>query len=179
MNIRFSGLGGQGVILAGVIYGRGATLDGKNVVQTQSYESASQGGACKCDVIILDDQIYELEFLNPDILISLSQEAYEKYAPLLKENGVLIIDKDLVRTKPGDYPLHAVSFTDIAYKEFGRKIIANMVVLGYLTAFVNLASKKAVIQAICENMPPGTEDTNIRAYEEGYRLGLEAIKKKS
>jgi 2-oxoglutarate ferredoxin oxidoreductase subunit gamma len=176
MNIRFSGFGGQGIILAGVIYGSGATLDGKNVVQTQSYGSASRGGACKCDVIISDEHIFELQFPNPDILISLSQQAYDKYSPQLKEKGILIIDKDLVTPKKDHHSLHSVSFTDIAFKKFRRNIIANMVVLGYMTALLNLISKKAVSQAIRENAPPGTEDINIKAFQEGYRLGIKHIK---
>ena len=171
MNIRFSGFGGQGIILAGVIYGYAGTLDGKNVVQTQSYGSASRGGACKCDVIISDDQIYELEFPKPDILISLSQQAYDKYVAQLKEDGMLIIEKDLVKTEKTDHPVHSISATDIAFKKFGRKIMANMIVLGYMTASVNLVSKEAVKKAIRENVPAGTEDINIEAFEEGYKLG--------
>ncbi len=178
MNIRFSGFGGQGIILSGVIYGRGATLDGKNVVQTQSYGSASRGGACKCDIIILDEQIYELEFPSPDILISLSQQAYDKYSSHLKDNGIFIIDKDLVQPTQDHHFIHSVSFTDVAYKKFERKIIANMIVLGYMTHVANLVSKKAIRQAIHENVPPGTEDMNIRAYEEGYRLGKNISKKR-
>lgn len=176
MNIRFSGFGGQGIILAGVIYGWGAALDGKNVVQTQSYGSASRGGSCKCDVIISDEHIFELQFPNPDILISLSQQAYDKYSPQLKDMGILLIDKDLVHTKKDHHSLHVISFTDIAFKKFGRKIIANMVVLGYMTALLNLASKKAVLQAIRENAPSGTRDINIEAFQEGYRLGIKNIK---
>ena len=171
MNVRFSGFGGQGIILAGVIYGHAATLDGKNAVQTQSYGSASRGGACKCDVIISDEQIYELEFPEPDVLIALSQQAYDKYAPLLKENGTLIIEKDLVRTKKSSTKHHtcSISATDIAHKKFGRKIMANMVVLGYMTALLGIVSKESVKQAICEHVPQGTEDKNIEAFEEGHK----------
>jgi 2-oxoglutarate ferredoxin oxidoreductase subunit gamma len=169
MNVRFSGFGGQGIILAGVIFGHAAALDGKKAVQTQSYGSASRGGACKCDVIISDEQIYELEFPEPDVLIALSQLAYEKYAPQLKENGTLIVEKDLVHTKQTQQPIHSVSATDIAHKKFGLEIMANMVVLGYLTALLGIVSKKAVKQAICEHVPQGTEDKNIEAFEEGYK----------
>ena len=75
MNIRFSGFGGQGVILSGVILGWAAILDGKNAIQTQSYGSSARGGACKCDVIIQDGEIHELEPENIDILVSFSQPA--------------------------------------------------------------------------------------------------------
>lgn len=172
MNVRFSGFGGQGIILAGIIYGYGATLDGKNVVQTQSYGSASRGGACKCDVIISDEQIYELEFPEPDVLIALSQQAYDKYAQLFKENGTLIIEKDMVRTKKShtQHQIYAISATDIAHKKFGRKIMANMVILGYMTALLGIVSKKAIKQAIREHVPQGTEDENIKAFEEGYKI---------
>jgi len=170
MNVRFSGFGGQGIILAGVIFGHAATLDGKNAVQTQSYGSASRGGACKCDVIISDEQIYELESPEPDILIALSQQAYDKYAPQLKENGTLIVEKDLVHTKQTQQPIHSISATDIAYKKLGLKIMANMVVLGYMTALLGIVSKEAVKQAICEHVPQGTEDKNIKAFEEGYKF---------
>jgi len=171
MNVRFSGFGGQGIILAGVIYGHAATLDGKNAVQTQSYGSASRGGACKCDVIISDNQIYELVFPEPDVLIALSQQAYDKYASLLKENGILVIEKDIVRTKKShtQHHIYSISATDIAYKKFGRKIIANMVVLGYMTALLGIVSKESVKQAICEHAPQGTEDKNIEAFEEGHK----------
>lgn len=179
MNFRFSGFGGQGIILAGVIYGHAAVLDRKNAVQTQSYGSASQGGACKCDVIISDEQIYELEFPHPDILITLSQQAYDKYTPELKKEGILIVEEDLVHVKQKHHHIYSISATDIAYKKFGRKIMANMVVLGYMTAFVNLVSKAAVIQSIRENVPSGTEDINIEAFEEGYRLGIKASQKNS
>jgi len=170
MNIRFSGFGGQGIILAGVIFGHSAILDGKNAVQTQSYGSASRGGACKCDVIISDEQIYELECSESDVLIALSQQGYDKYSPYLKENGILIIEKDLVKAGSARQAVERISATDIAHNRFGRKIMANMIFLGYLTAHVGIISKGAVRQAICDNVPPGTAELNIEAFEEGYRL---------
>ena len=174
MNIRFSGFGGQGIILAGVIYGRAAVIDGKNAVQTQSYGSASRGGACKSDVIISDEEIYELEFPQPDVLIVMIQEAYEKHFSHLMEDGILIVEKDLVQISKSKRKAYAISFTEIAEKEFGRKIMANMVMIGYMTALLSIVSKDAVQQAIRENVPPGTEDKNIEAFEKGYALGLEA-----
>ena len=170
MNIRFTGFGGQGIILAGIIYGHAAVIDGKNAVQTQSYGSASRGGACKCDVIISDEQIYELEFPEPDVLVALSQQAYDKYRPQLKEKGILIIDTDLVKTQEPQPAINCISATDIAFKKFGRKIMANMIVLGYLTAQLGTLSKKAVKQAIRVHVPPETAELNIKAFDVGYRL---------
>ncbi len=157
-----------------MIYGHAVTLDGKNAVQTQSYGSASRGGACKCDVIVSDDQIYELEFPQPDILIALSQQAYDKYSPQLKEEGILIIEEDLVCVKKDHKRIYSISATDIAYKKFGRKIVANMVILGYMTAILGNVTKKAVQKAIRQHIPQETEIMNIKAFEEGYRLGFKA-----
>lgn len=173
MKVRFSGFGGQGVIAAGVIYGHAATLGGKNAVQTQSYGSAARGGVCKCDVIISDEQIFELEFPKPDILITLSQQAYDRYTPQLDGNGTLIIEKDLVQTKKYHLNMFSISATDIAYKKFGRKIMANMVILGYMTALLGIVSQGTVKKALREYVPDKTEEVNIQAFEEGYRLGIE------
>lgn len=177
MNIRFSGFGGQGIILAGVIYGQAVTYDGKNAVQTQSYGSASRGGACKCDVIISNDQIYELEFPHPDILVTLSQQAYDKYVPQLKKGGILIVEKDMVRVKKGHFKIYSISATDIAYKKFGRKIMANIVILGYMIPLLGHVSKAAAKKAVRQHVPQETKELNIKAFEEGYRLGIEALQK--
>lgn len=177
MNIRFSGFGGQGIILAGMIYGHAVTFDGRNAVQTQSYGSASRGGACKCDVIVSDDQIYELEFPQPDILIALSQQAYDKYVPLLKKEGILIVEKDMVRVKKDHKRIYSISATDIAYKNFGRKIMANMVILGFMTALLGNVSKAAIKRAIRQHVPQDTKEINIKAFKEGYKLGIEASRK--
>ncbi len=173
MNIRFSGFGGQGVVLAGVIYGRAAVIEGKNALQTQSYGSASRGGASKSDVIISDEKIYELEFTTPDVLIAMSQEAYTIYAQQLKEDSIVIVEKDLVRT--GEGKTHSISATRIA-EGLGQKVMANIVMLGFMSALVSIVSKDAVCEAIRELVPKGTEDKNIKAFEEGYKLGLQLTK---
>ena len=97
MNIIFSGFGGQGIVLSGVILGWAAVHDGKNVIQTQSYGSEARGGSCKCDVIIEDTEIFELEPDDIDILVAFSQPAFNKYFPGLRNDGTIFIDKDLVK----------------------------------------------------------------------------------
>ena len=99
MNIRFSGFGGQGIVLAGFILGNAAVIDGKNAIQTQSYGSEARGGACRSDVIISKQNINELSPPDIDVLVSMSHSAFEKYFPSLKKNGTLIIDIDLVFPK--------------------------------------------------------------------------------
>ena len=172
MNIRFSGFGGQGIVLSGFILGNAAIKDGNNAIQTQSYGSESRGGACRSDVIISDRKINELSPPEVDVLVSMSHSAFEKYIPMLKSGGTLIIDSDLVFPEDAKkYRFYGISATDIAYKKFGRKIIGNMVMIGYVTAITKIVTKKAAKESIKNNVPRGTENINIKAFEEGYRLG--------
>ncbi|UCE38089.1 MAG: 2-oxoacid:acceptor oxidoreductase family protein [Thermoplasmata archaeon] len=178
MNIRFSGFGGQGIVLSGFILGNAAIKDGNNAIQTQSYGSESRGGACRSDVIISDKNINELSPPAIDVLVSMSHSAFEKYIPMLKKGGTLIIDSDLVF--PEDvkkFKFYGIPATDIAYKKFGRKIIGNMVMIGYVTAITKIVTKKGVKESIKNNVPKGTENLNIKAFEEGYKLGLKEGRK--
>ena len=169
-SIRFSGFGGQGIVISGVIVGEAAVTDGFNAVQTQSYGSASRGGASKCDLIISKDEIYELESPQIDVLVSMSQSAYEAYVGQLKENGILIIDQDLVQAKPEHMNLHKISATDIAFKNFGLKIMGNIVIIGYLTALLGIFSKESIKKSIQRLVPQKVIDKNLKAFEEGYNL---------
>jgi len=171
LSIRFSGFGGQGIVLAGVIYGEAAVADGLNAVQTQAYGSASRGGASKCDLVISREKIYELESPQLDVLISMSQDSYETYIGHLKEGGILIVDQDLVRANPEGAELHKISATDIAFKKFGQKIIGNMVMVGYLAASLGMVSKESLRGSIRRHLPEKVVENNLLALEEGYRLG--------
>jgi 2-oxoglutarate ferredoxin oxidoreductase subunit gamma len=173
MNIRFSGFGGQGIVLAGVIYGRAATIDGKRAAQTQSYGSSARGGASKSDVVISDTAIYELEATEIDVLVAMSQEAFTAHIHQLKKSGILITEKDLVQAADIKSKSYSVSVTRMA-ESLGLKIMANMVMLGYMSAVVPIVSKDAVCEAIRESVPKGTEKKNIEAFEKGYQSGSAA-----
>jgi 2-oxoglutarate ferredoxin oxidoreductase subunit gamma len=178
MNIRFSGFGGQGIVLSGFIMGNAALKDGNNAIQTQSYGSESRGGACRSDVIISDKNINELSPPEVDVLVSMSHSAFEKYIPMLKKGGTLIIDSDLVFPEDTKgLKFYGIPATDIAYKKFRRKIIGNMVMIGYVTAITKIVSKKSAKESIKSNVPKGTEELNIKAFEEGYKLGQKEGKK--
>jgi 2-oxoglutarate ferredoxin oxidoreductase subunit gamma len=170
VSIRFSGFGGQGIVLAGVIFGEAAVADGLNAVQTQSYGSASRGGASKCDLIISRDEIYELESPRVDVLVSLSQDAYDTYIAHLKEGAVLIVDGDLVKADRKDVEVHRISATDIAFKKFGQKIMGNIVIVGYLSALLGVVSKESVRKSIERHLPQKLVEKNLLAFEEGYAL---------
>jgi 2-oxoglutarate ferredoxin oxidoreductase subunit gamma len=170
ISIRFSGFGGQGIVVAGVIFGEAAVADGLNAVQTQSYGSASRGGASKCDLIISGEKIYELESPRLDVLVSMSQDAYNSYIEHLKEGGVLIVDKDLVEAHPKHVEVHKISATDIAFKQFGLKIMGNIVIIGYLAALLGIVSKESLRNSIRRHLPQKAVENNLLALDEGYGL---------
>ncbi len=192
MNIRFSGFGGQGIIVAAIIFGKAAVFDRKNAIQTQSYGSESRGGACKSDVIVSEEEIYEIEPDEVDILVALSQTAYEKYIDNLKHKGILFLEKDLVQLEKRDtetgpisagtltvgkktFTRYSISSTDIAFRTTGINIMANMIVLGFMTPILDYVGKDAIKKAIREHVPPGTLDKNYDLFEKGFELGLETI----
>lgn len=169
--VRLSGEGGQGIILAGIILAEAAAIyDGANAVQTQSYGPESRGGASKAEVIIADGEIDYPKVEKPDVLLAMNQEAYDKYASGLKENGVVVIDSTNVSShqngsKPG--LIHAAPITGLA-RELGREIVANIVALGYLTAVTGVVSRASLEKAVLDRVPKGTEDLNRRALAAGF-----------
>lgn len=174
MIVRFVGFGGQGIVLSSYIIGRAAVFDGKRALQRQSYGSESRGGECRGDVIISEDDIYELEPTGYDILVAMTQPGYEKFIGSLKPGGTLILDSDLVipddNLDPPGIQTYGIRATDTAAKSFGRKIIANVVVLGYMNALLNLVSVESLEQAISQSVPAGTEELNLKAMREGMAL---------
>ena len=164
--IRICGFGGQGIILAGIILGKSASLfDDKEAVQTQSYGPEARGGASKCEVVISDDKVDYPKVQSPDILVAMSNEALLKYIVDLKDEGTLIVD-------PGttDVEVYEAPATKTATDEIGLKIVANIVMVGAITKITEVISKEAAIKAIEASVPKGTEEKNISAFEAGYNL---------
>ena len=171
MRLRFAGFGGQGVVLCGFIFGKAAMFDGKNSIHTQSYGSASRGGLTTSDVVIEEGEIYDLVHDELDVLVTMSQQSFDAYCGALVDGGSLFFESDLVIGAEDD---HTRSFglqaTDIAFKEFGRKIIANMLMIGFVNEIAGLVSHESLLRTIKGSVPPGTEELNIAALEMGARL---------
>jgi 2-oxoglutarate ferredoxin oxidoreductase subunit gamma len=175
---RLSGSGGQGLIFTGMLLGEAAAIyDDKNAVQTQSYGPEARGGASRSEVVLSDEEIDYPKVRRPDTLLAMTQVAYDKYSPGLKDNGILIIDPFFVKTvKPRGGPVYAVPFTQIALEKAGKKIVANVVAVGAIAAITKQVTLKALQQAVSDRAPKGTEEMNRKALEEGYRAGEEALK---
>lgn len=171
MRIRFAGFGGQGVVLCGFVFGKAAMFEGKNAIHTQSYGSASRGGLTKSDVGIEEGEIYDLACSELDILITLSQQSYDKYSPELQQGGVLFYESDLVEVATQEaVESYGAGVTDLAFKKFGRKIMANMIMMGLVNEICGVVGSVALERTVRESVPPGTEDNNVLALAEGARL---------
>ena len=167
--IRLCGFGGQGIVLAGYIIGQAATVyEGINAVFTQDYGPEARGGACRADVIISEEPVRYPYIDAPSIMVAMSQAAYEKYIVGLREDTLLIIDEDLVKPMSAvNNRLLMVPASRIA-GELGRVAVANVVMMGFLTAATNALSKDAMKNSILASVPPGTEDLNTNAFERGF-----------
>jgi 2-oxoglutarate ferredoxin oxidoreductase subunit gamma len=176
--ILVSGFGGQGVIKSGYIIGKAASIyDDKNATLTQSFGPEARGSACSARVVVSDDRVLYPYIDKADILISMSQEAYTKFEPMLGEKGVMLIDEDLVKTtgEPrGEIKMYKISATRIA-EQLGRKIVLNIVMLGFFTAITKLIKPEAARQAVKSSVPPGTIPLNMKAFEAGYEYGLKLL----
>jgi len=168
---RISGLGGQGVVLAGQILGRAAVYDGKNVVQTQSYGAEARGSIAKSEVIISDGKIGFPIVRRCDILVAMNQEALDRHLKDLKEDGVLIVDSTYVKKIPETKAkIFKIPATEHAEKTFGDRIYANMLMLGALTKATNIVSEKAMKKAIQDAVMKNIADINEEAYKKGKQL---------
>lgn len=182
VEIQIAGFGGQGVILAGMTIGRGLALyEGYHVSLTQSFGPEARGSACSVQLIVSPEPVLYPYLINPHILVTMSQEAYRKFAPRLRPGGLLIIEEDLVRPdailrKPcpaGEtgVQLYRVPAMRLA-EDVGRKMVLNIVLVGFFTAVANLLSAEAGRKAVSESVPPGTQALNLAAFEKGYACGL-------
>jgi 2-oxoglutarate ferredoxin oxidoreductase subunit gamma len=177
--IRFSGFGGQGIIRCGLITGKAISLyDNKHATMTQSFGPEARGSACSSQVVVSPDRVLYPYITTPEILVSMSQEAYEKYEPDLRDNGILVIDTDLVKPKParGKIRMYAIPSTRFA-EELGNRIIANLVMLGFFTSVTKIVSPEAMKKALPGLVPGRFLDLNIKAFDKGYNYGEELLKK--
>jgi len=165
--------------LAGVILAEAAaTHDGKNAAQTQSYGPAARGGVCKAEVVISDDEIDYPKVTRADALLAMSQEACDKYEPLLKADGILIVDSIRVERVPRAQA-HEVPLTEMAEQESGRRLTANLVGLGILVGLTQAVSRRAVEAALASRAPSGTLELNLKALRAGLRAADRLVEDRS
>jgi 2-oxoglutarate ferredoxin oxidoreductase subunit gamma len=171
--IRFSGFGGQGIILSAVIVGRAAALyDGKYAVQTQVYGPEARGGASMSAVIIDEEPILYPKVRSPDIFVIMSQEGFLRYGADAPKDATMILDTDMVQGRPS-CAWYGIPATSQAKSAFGRVIVANIIMIGALVGATRVVGTEAIERAVRESVPRGTEDLNLRALTRGMELAAE------
>lgn len=177
--IRFSGFGGQGIIRCALITGKALALfDDKHATMNQAIGPEARGSACASQLVISDERVLYPYITAPDILVSMSQEAYDKYEPELGNKGILIIDTDLVKPKPvrGKIKMFSIPSTRFA-EELGNRIFANLVMLGFFTAVTKAVTADSMKKALPGLVPDRFLDRNYEAFDKGYNHGQKALQK--
>ncbi|MFO8058720.1 MAG: 2-oxoacid:acceptor oxidoreductase family protein [bacterium] len=179
--VKITGYGGQGIVLTGNILGKAAAIhDNMQATMTQSYGPEARGGACSSQVIISDQEILFPEVEHPQVLICMSEEGYRKNIGDLAKNGILIWDSDLVEIEEPDptWTTYDVPATRIA-EELGNKMMANIVMLGFVSAVSDLVSADSLRQAVLSSVPPHTKEKNAGAFDRGKEYGEAILKSRS
>lgn len=171
--IRLSGAGGQGLILAGKIIAEAAVIyQDLNATQSQSYGPEARGGASRSEVVISDEEIDYPKATKVDLLLAMTQEAFDKYHSDIKPDGKIVVDAGYVQPDEDiKAKVFSLSITEIAERETGRSLTANIVALGVITVLSGVITESAVKEAIMARVPKGTEEMNLKAFGAGIRVG--------
>lgn len=171
--IRLSGEGGQGLVLAGKVLTEAAAIyEDMNATQSQSYGPEARGGASRSEVIISDEDIDYPKAVNIDLLLALTQESLNRYWHDLKEGGILLADSDSVKEFPeGNFRVYKVPIIKMAREEVGKAVVANIVALGIITELMGTVTANSVESAILTRVPKGTEELNLKAFRLGIATG--------
>ncbi len=175
--IRISGFGGQGVILSAIVIGKaGCIYENGYSTMTQAFGPEARGGACSAQVILSNEPILYPYVTRPDILVTMSQEAYTLFAPQLKDDGILIIEQDLVRIDklPAGVRIYSLPATRLA-EELGKRMVMNIVMVGFFGAVTNLLNPDALRQAIADSVPEAFRDLNLKAFDKGFDYGTKHL----
>jgi 2-oxoglutarate ferredoxin oxidoreductase subunit gamma len=175
--IRISGFGGQGVILSAIVIGKaGCIFENGYSTMTQSFGPEARGGACSAQVILSNEPILYPYVTRPDILVTMSQEAYSLFTPQLKPDGILIIEQDLVHVEklsPG-VRVYGVPATRLA-EELGKRMVLNVVMVGFFAAVTNALGPDAVRQAVSDSVPEAFLELNLKAFDKGFEYGKQHL----
>jgi 2-oxoglutarate ferredoxin oxidoreductase subunit gamma len=178
--IRFAGYGGQGIIRSGIIAGMAASIyDNKHATMSQSFGPEARGGACSSQLVVSDTKVLYPYITDADVLVAMSQAGYDKFEPeLSEEKGLLIYDEDLVKPKAsrGNIKTYGIPAQRFA-EQLGKKIVANVVMLGFFTAVTKIVTYESMQKALPESVPEKAVELNMKAFEQGYQYGLEITKK--
>jgi 2-oxoglutarate ferredoxin oxidoreductase subunit gamma len=178
--IRIAGFGGQGVILSAMVVGKAACIFQEGyATMTQSFGPEARGGSSSAQVILSAEPILYPYVDRPDVLVVMSQEAYTRFSPQLKPGGILIVEQELVQVSgklPDGVRVYAVPATRLA-EELGRKMVLNIVMVGFFGAVTNLLDPDALRKAVADSVPPSMQELNLKAFDKGFEYGAVLVHK--
>lgn len=171
--VRLSGFGGQGVVLAGLLLGQAGVFDGKYISGSNSYGAQARGSGCKSEVIFSDGPVDFPHLTTADILVAMSQGAYDLYCQdVKKESGLILYDQGFVTPREDLRVKHlAIPATDVSIKRLKNKQAANIVFLGALIEVTHIVSPKAIRKAILVHVGERFQSLNLKALRVGMELG--------
>ena len=170
--LRLSGAGGHGLLLAGKVIAEAAVIyDGRTATQAQSYGPEARGGISRSDVVISDGDIDFPVANRLDFLLAMTQESVDAYIADVKSGGTVLVDGALVESIPkGDYRVVRAPIMETARDRVGRPITANLVAVGLIAGLTNVVTVPALESAVRARVPRGTEDANLTAFHAGLEL---------
>ena len=175
--LRIAGFGGQGVILSAIILGKAASIhQGAYATMTQNFGPEARGGACSAQLLLSNEPILYPYVTQPDIMVVMSQEAYTRFVPELKEGATLIVEQDLVHLTdlPRQTKVYSCPATRLA-EELGKKMVLNSVMVGFFAAVTKLLDPDAVRKAVADSVPANFRELNLKAFEKGYDYGIQSL----
>ena len=169
----FSGSGGQGVITAAIILAEAAVLHEElTAVQTQAYGAAARGGATRSDVIISDVPINFPKVIQPNVLVCLTQEAYNKFSDIIRPGGLLITDTRYVQPQlKVDAVQRQLPMYETVMDKVGKPIVFNICMLGAVVGLTQLVRPESIMKVLEQRIPSGFLEMNRQALELGLELG--------
>jgi len=169
----FSGSGGQGVITASIILAEAAVIyDNLNAVQSQSYGAEARGGATRSDVIISDSTIDYPKVIQPNILVCLTQEAYNKFYRIIRPGGLLVTDTRYVKTqKKVDAQQRELAMYQTVMDKIGKPLVFNICMLGAVIGMTDLISPDSIMRVLENRIPADFLEINRQAMDLGLELG--------
>jgi 2-oxoglutarate ferredoxin oxidoreductase subunit gamma len=169
----FSGSGGQGVITASIILAEAAVLyENLNAVQSQSYGAEARGGATRSDVIVSDSMIDYPKVIQPNILVCLTQEAYNKFYRIIRPGGLLLTDTRYVKTqKKVDAQQRELAMYQSIMDKIGKPIVFNICMLGTVIAMTDLLAPDSIMRVLENRIPADFLEINRQAMDLGLELG--------
>lgn len=171
--VRLSGFGGQGVVLAGMLLGEAGVIEGRHVAGSNSYGAQARGSGCKSEVVFSGGPIDFPHVVNADILVAMSQGAYQTYCQdVREESGLILYDQGQVIPREGlNLRQIGVAATEYALKKLDNKQVANIVLLGSLIEITKIVSPRAIRKAIEKHVGERFKALNLKALRIGMELG--------